>query len=111
MADPKKPKKISRTQVSKLSQAEQWELTKDVYSKLYRYMEPFRKRLFTGIFLSVISGLFSIVILGGLNLVFTVVLSGHHDKEPAPVAISAQADPVATTAGTMPPPVTPPAEV
>mgnify|MGYP000166681935 CR=1 FL=1 len=91
MADPKKPKKISRTQVSKLSSAEQWELTKDVYGKLYRYMEPFRKRLFIGIFLSVISGLFSVVILAGLNLVFTIVLAGNHDKEPAPAAIVAPA--------------------
>ncbi len=110
MAEPKKPKRISRTQVSKLSQAEQWELTKDVYSKLYRYMEPFRKRLFTGIFLSVISGLFSVVILGGLNLVFTVVLSGNHDKEPAPIVAPA-APAGSPTDVTAPVPVAPPAEV
>ncbi len=80
MSAPAKPKKISRKEVSKLSPAEQWELTKQVYSKLRRYMAPFRQRLLAAIGLSVLSGLFSIVMLSGMKLVFSVVLNGNKDR-------------------------------
>lgn len=100
MSDAKKPKKISRTQVSQLSPAEQWELTKEVYAKLYRYMGPFRRRLFTGIILSVVSGLFSVVILSGLNAVFSIVLGGNQGKHHTEAA--APAEPGATTPASTP---------
>ena len=125
MAAPKQSKKISRNEVSELNPAELWELTKDVYSKLYRYMAPFRKRFYLGVFMSIVSGLFSVVILAGLKLVFSVVLSGNPDKKvepkpPTPVtatAVSATAalpslpEAAAVSAPGPAVPVTPPATV
>lgn len=67
-------KKISRKEITKLSSKELWAMSKEVYSKLYAYMKPYRVRFAFGAFLGICSGLFNAVMLAGFQIIFDIVL-------------------------------------
>jgi ATP-binding cassette, subfamily B, bacterial MsbA len=73
--EPKK-KKISRREVAELSPRELWVQTKEALRGMSRYLSPYKWRFLLGVLLGVLSGLFNIVILTGMQVVMTVVLKG-----------------------------------
>ena len=74
--EPKKKKKISRKDVAALSPGELWVQTKEAVRGMSRYLSPYKWRFLLGVLLGVLSGLFNIVILTGMQVVMTVVLKG-----------------------------------
>lgn len=73
--EPKK-KRISRKEVAALPPKELWIQTKETIKGMARYLRPYKWRFLLGVVLGVVSGLFNIVILTGMQVVMTIVLKG-----------------------------------
>jgi ABC-type multidrug transport system fused ATPase/permease subunit len=76
-----KTAKVSRKDLANLSSAESWALAKETYTKLFRYVRPYRGRFFLGIFLSVVAGLSNAILVQGLYVVFSIVLADNKALE------------------------------
>ncbi|MEI6535267.1 MAG: ABC transporter ATP-binding protein [Verrucomicrobiaceae bacterium] len=66
--------KVSRKDLANLSTTETMKLAREVYSKLFTYMRPYRWRFYLGIFFEILSGLSNAVMIYGFKIVFSVVL-------------------------------------
>lgn len=69
-----KPVKVSRKDMAKLSTAETMALARQTYTKLFRYIKPYRGRFVLGIIVSILSGFSNFLLVQGMNVVFSVVL-------------------------------------
>jgi subfamily B ATP-binding cassette protein MsbA len=71
-----KKKKISRKEIVELSGRDLWQYAKDTFSRMARYMRPYRGRFLAGVFLGVCAGFFNLVMLMGMQIVLSTVLRG-----------------------------------
>ena len=62
MEPKKKPKKISRKDVTSMSARELWVQTRNAVRGMAQYMAPYKWRFFLGVFLGVTSGVFNMVL-------------------------------------------------
>jgi subfamily B ATP-binding cassette protein MsbA len=84
-----KVSKISRKDLANLDTRQTIALAREVYSKLFAYMKPYRMRFFMGIFFGVLSGFSNAVMVFGFKIIFTIVLPVSTDGKEAmkPIAV------------------------
>jgi subfamily B ATP-binding cassette protein MsbA len=91
-----KVSKISRKDLANLNTRQSIALAREVYSKLFAYMKPYRMRFFMGIFFGVLSGFSNAVMVFGFKIIFTIVLPvGADGKEASkPIKVPFVKEPV-----------------
>ncbi len=82
-AKTKKPKKLSRKDISNMSNAEFIEAAKVPYLRLLSYVKPYRFRFGMSVAFGIFAGFFNMIILFGLKFVFAVILGDPTDPETA----------------------------
>ncbi|MBX7212110.1 MAG: ABC transporter ATP-binding protein/permease [Verrucomicrobiaceae bacterium] len=77
---PQKKKKISRKDVNAMPMKELWAHTRDAVKGMARYLAPYKWRFMWGVVLGMLSGIFNMVILTGMQVVLSVVLKGETNE-------------------------------